>query len=70
ATGLSYPQCILFKHSIALGIVPNAWKTAIVIPLPKKPDLSLSLKQRMTKLETVFMENRRQIREDYTNFAS
>ncbi|VDM40399.1 unnamed protein product [Toxocara canis] len=33
-------------------------------------DLSLSLKQRMTKLETVFMENRRQIREDYTNFAS
>ncbi|KHN75654.1 putative RNA-directed DNA polymerase from transposon BS [Toxocara canis] len=33
ATGLCYPLCIPFKHSIALGIVPNAWKTAIVLEI-------------------------------------
>ncbi|KHN81359.1 putative RNA-directed DNA polymerase from transposon X-element [Toxocara canis] len=54
ATGLCYPLCILFKHSIALGIVPNAWKTAIVIPLPKKPPLNRVSNYRPISLTSSF----------------
>lgn len=35
--GLSYPLCLLYRHSLVIGSLPTAWKTAIVSPLPKKP---------------------------------
>ena len=34
---LSAPLAALFNQSIAVGVVPQRWKTAVITPIPKVP---------------------------------
>ena len=36
ATGIAYPIYLIFKKSIATGLLPDDWKTALVCPIFKK----------------------------------